>query len=308
MLTPEHNNMGDHAIAYTEIKLLSQFYEVVELTEWQLNRLTDFPFLFKLLVGRSKIYINGGGFLGTIWYPAELIFRKVLTYFKDNIICVFPQTIYYESSLFGKEEFDKSKQIYNACEHLILTAREKYSYDIMLKAYKNVYFIPDIVLFSDITISSQGRHGVQITFRNDIEKTLDEAIIKSVIDRVSLMYDKISYLDMCIDQNVKSAERENALFSHFEKFSQSELVVTDRLHGMIFSAITGTPCAVFNSMSPKVKGVYELAFSDCEYIKMINSVEELDDFIQRVKGKSYVYDKSYLAPYYKKLLELFVED
>jgi len=39
-------------------------------------------------------------------------------------------------------------------------------------------------------------------------------------------------------------------------FSSSKLVVTDRLHGMVFAALAGTPCVVMGNCNYKVKGIY----------------------------------------------------
>lgn len=38
------------------------------------------------------------------------------------------------------------------------------------------------------------------------------------------------------------------------KFRECELVITDRIHGMIFAAITGTPCIALSNY--KIKGTY----------------------------------------------------
>ena len=56
----------------------------------------------------------------------------------------------------------------------------------------------------------------------------------------------------------------------WEHFASSGLVITDRLHGMIFCAITNTPFIVLNNSNGKVRGVfnewiknnYPIAFAD----------------------------------------------
>lgn len=60
----------------------------------------------------------------------------------------------------------------------------------------------------------------------------------------------------------------------FEKklddLKSAELVVTDRLHGMIFAAITSTPCIVLPNYNHKIKYQYE-------WIKHLNYIVFLDD-------------------------------
>ena len=51
-----------------------------------------------------------------------------------------------------------------------------------------------------------------------------------------------------------------------DKFSKAELVITDRLHGMIFSVITKTPCLVFDNKNHKISETYTAWLKDCNYI------------------------------------------
>lgn len=59
------------------------------------------------------------------------------------------------------------------------------------------------------------------------------------------------------------------------------MMVTDRLHGMIFAAITNTPCIVITSKSPKVKGVYQW-IKHLPYIKLVEDLEDLDNAFEAV--------------------------
>src|SRR5699024_1734022 len=84
--------------------------------------------------------------------------------------------------------------------------------------------------------------------------------------------------DTVIDANFEGEIRKKYLERKFKEFSTSKLVVTDRLHGMIFSLITGTPCIAFDNISKKVSGVYEW-FKDTGYIICITEENKylLDD-------------------------------
>ena len=54
-----------------------------------------------------------------------------------------------------------------------------------------------------------------------------------------------------------------------DEFRKSKLVVTDRLHGMLFAAITGTPCIALGNSSGKVKGVYDW-LTHLDYIQYVD--------------------------------------
>ena len=50
--------------------------------------------------------------------------------------------------------------------------------------------------------------------------------------------------------------------------SGKKLVVTDRLHCMIFCAVTGTPCIAFDNSNKKISGVYKMWLGDLNYISV----------------------------------------
>ena len=88
---------------------------------------------------------------------------------------------------------------------------------------------------------------------------------------------------------------------HFgNAFRHTELVITDRLHGMIFSAITGTPCIVINSKSPKVRGCYEW-IRHLDYIQFCDDVSRIKDIYEKMEKKKYEYDNNRLRPFYDSL-------
>ena len=96
-------------------------------------------------------------------------------------------------------------------------------------------------------------------------------------------------------------EREQSVREKLEEFSQAELVITDRLHGMIFSAITSTPCIAMDNLSRKVSGGYEW-LKYLEYIQMVepetismDSVKKMLDY----NGKGY--SRQPLEQYYGKI-------
>ena len=62
-------------------------------------------------------------------------------------------------------------------------------------------------------------------------------------------------------------DRQGQLQELLDAFRKAEIVVTDRLHGMIFSAITGTPCVAFRNRNHKIKSTYDSWLRANEYIR-----------------------------------------
>jgi exopolysaccharide biosynthesis predicted pyruvyltransferase EpsI len=76
-----------------------------------------------------------------------------------------------------------------------------------------------------------------------------------------------------------SIEKRNFVFKELLKdIKQNNIVITDRLHGLIFCYITKTPCIAINSLNNKVKNAID-SYMLCDYIKMIE-INELETSFQ----------------------------
>lgn len=301
--TPMHGNLGDHAIAKSEINFLNKLsVKYIELTGTDLDVL-DFYNSIGIMNNRT-ILINGGGNLGTLWPVEEMRIRKIIINNKKSKIILFPNTIYYADS--EKEELKKSIEIYNAHPNLIVCAREKTSYEFMKKIYKNIVLIPDMVFFLKENNIEFSRNGCLICLRNDKEKTMESDTERKLIDVLrKIFFDNINITDTVVGYQIPIELRNDELEKKLNEFRKAEIVITDRLHGMIFSAITGTPCIVFNSLSPKLKGCYEWIKS-LEYIKFCDDVNEIPELITNLAGKKYLYEMPELDKYYEKLKKLIL--
>lgn len=297
LFTPEHGNLGDHAIAYSETTLLNEMnIDFVEIPYFLLYRIADFKLL--RFFNRKKVLIHGGGYLGTLWFREEEMLRKIVKASPKAHILFLPNTIYYEHNSFGESEFEKSKSIYNTHKKISFCAREKYSYEIMRESYKNVKLIPDMVLFLNECKINFIRNGCVICLRNDLEKTLTDSQQQTIYNEVETLFGKnIVTTDMCVEHNIPPTQRNYELEKKFTQFRQSELVITDRLHGMIFCAITGTPCIVFNSKSHKLKGCYDW-IKHLEYIKFVDDATDISSTFESISKKQFTYTDTNLRQYY----------
>ena len=81
------------------------------------------------------------------------------------------------------------------------------------------------------------------------------------------------------------------------------MVITDRLHGTIFSLITATPCICFDNSNHKVKNSYNSWFKKFPYIVYIRPDEiqtELEKYITQFinYNNSIIYDSNVFNEYY----------
>jgi len=302
VFTPTHGNLGDHAIAVSETELLEKlkipYYEITgnKLEEYYRRNIINY-------MNRRPILVNGGGNLGTLWFGVEKLFRKLIQDNPKSTIMCLPNTFFYENSEWGQKELNESVRIYNKHNKLYLYAREKISYQKMKALYHNVQMVPDMVFALNKSEPAQVRDGCILCLRRDIEKTISQEEEQHLLAVVRELYgDKVEHLDTVQAENIPIPQRKAELEYFWSKFRSAELVITDRLHGMIFAAITETPCAVINSKSPKLIGCYDW-IRDLEYINFCENIAELRESISLVLRAERKYDNSELMPYYEKLMK-----
>lgn len=280
---PVHGNLGDQAILYAEKKFLKDKYPEYIIIEIESSVAVKFIDLFyKIIKSNDLILVHGGGFLGTIWMNEEEMFRTVITKFNKNKIIVFPQTIYFSKDDNGKKILEESKKIYYSHKNLYICCREKYSYEFMQKELPEckVLLIPDIVLYLPCVKNEMNlRKNALFCIRKDKEKV--QYNFDEIINFLNDNKLKIDYTDTVISKKIYNFNRYKEIEKKFKQFSNYKIVITDRLHGMVFAYLTKTPCLVFENSSYKVKGLYEW-IKKSTYIKLYNSStlkKDLEDLI-----------------------------
>ncbi len=303
VLTPTHGNLGDHAIAQAEKQLLFTLaIPFIEITDKELYELQWHKWL-NVFNGRVLL-VHGGGYLGTIWFRAEKLVRALIEENKRSRIIILPNTIYYEDNDEGDQEKENSIRIYNAHKKLTIYARERGSFQQMNRLYRDVKLVPDMVFRIDQSRNDLARKGCILCLRNDIERTRSDetdALVREAAEH--LFGSSVSKRDMVVGHQISVEERGNELEKQFDAFRHAELVITDRLHGMIFSAITGTPCIVINSKSPKVKGCYEW-IQNLDYIRFCEEPGKIEEVWQELPKEERSYPIDQLLPLYKPLVDV----
>lgn len=285
--TPKHGNIGDHAITLS----IYQFFKDLGESLFEVSSF-DRKYILNYIVNHISlddiIMINGGGFMGSQWIEEERMIRDVFLHFPNHKIVIFPQTIYYKEDTNGIEEMNTSLEIYNAHKDLVVCTREMTSYQFACQNFvhaKNLY-IPDMVLYFNNFHLSNDRKNVLFCLRSDAEKSVPNTVIESMRTIFKEKNKCVDETDTVISNGISKKERESIFYNKLLEFSKYEIIVTDRLHGMIFAALTGTPCIVLSNYNYKVKGVYQW-IKDVEYIRFIEDYNMLEDTIEELLSKNY---------------------
>lgn len=296
LLSPEYGNLGDHAIAFSETELLKAIdTEYVEVSNFLIYAMDKFHLL--RFFNKKNILIQGGGYIGSFWKRDDNAVKRIVKKAPRAAIYAFPQTAYYENNEDGKKELAAFEKLFKINGNFTFCAREKISYDNLKDSCNNVKLIPDMAFFLDESEKQLSRHGCLVCLRNDKEMLLADTQKDEIFNAVQKLFgDDVKFTDMCVPHAVLISERNCELEKKFDEFRSAKLVITDRLHGMIFCAITGTPCIVVNSKSPKVKGCYEW-IKHLEYIKFADSISDIRKLYEEIPDKEFLYDNTCFDKY-----------
>lgn len=184
----------------------------------------------------------------------------------------------------GKRALNKAKKVYNSHKNLIVVAKEQTSYELMQKHYTKAQVIKTPVLSLDESEPKRERKGVLICMRQDAEKSLSETQNDFIIEKAKEHFGEPVFYDTHIGRNkMNIEEREVELYKIWTAFKSAELVITDRLHGMIFCYITNTPCLVFQNNNHKIIETYEW-IKENQNIQLINEFDK-NEILNRIKSK-----------------------
>lgn len=280
-LAADYGNLGDVAITYAQTELFKNFFPQYKILELPISEtFSKIKALKNICSTEDIITIVGGGNMGDLYDEIEYCRQFVIKNFLRNKIISFPQTIYFTHTAHGQKKLGETIKAYSLHKNLTLIARDRISHDTMKEFFpKNtVLLVPDIVMSLDKTKPQFKRNGIILCLRNDKEK-LSTIITEQYISKLKNLFGDVHCYDTHIDRSEMSVqERKIELTKIWDTFKHARVVVTDRLHGMIFCFITKTPCLVFPNNNFKIKASFEW-IKDCAYIKFcddfaINKVQE----------------------------------
>ena len=284
MLAAKYNNLGDIAITKAQVDFLKHVlpkdYEVVTVPVNE--TFSAFRSMKRQVNTDTIITLIGGGNSGSLYGFIEWPRRFILRHFSKCRIISFPQTVYFGGG--KKAEIQKKEfvRLCKRCTQLTLVAREKQSFDAYQKMFQGsveCLLFPDIV-FSMKCSSNHSREGIALVLRNDMEKQNHGNITEAVRSYGLSNSITVTENDTC-DVSIND-DGFIELEIYISEIASKKLVVTDRLHGMILSYITGTPCIVFNNNNNKIGSTYETWLSDQNYIRLVDALtnEKMDQMLK----------------------------
>lgn len=279
LMTPDYGNVGDQAIATASMQFLEDNYKEYQIIEIPINLTCRYLHTIKSHINYNDIvFLQGGGNMGNLYRDIDNIRNFVLKILKKNRIISFPITAFFSDNIRGKYVLWRNKKIYKKCRDLTLIARDRYTYNFLINNFNRckVMLSPDMVFYLSLCkLEDSTKSNILICLRQDLESNLGEMreqICKEVFSHFTEAY----LFDTTVDRNITNKRRLIEIESLLRELNLAKVIITDRMHGMILAAVTGTPCIVFEDKNHKIRGSYEW-IQELDYIKILPKSIGLND-------------------------------
>lgn len=296
MHTPSHTNMGDHAIVQGGIDFIRNLLGVnpIEVPD-RLCSAQVFPDVAAKIAADDIVVVSGGFFLGSVWVDGGAAVRRIVAALPQNPIVVLPQTIHYHDDPAGLALLAEDRRVFCSHPRLMICARDAQSSANIKAFYPGVStrLCPDMALFPQRKAYNNARSGVLLCLRSDIEAALD-AREHDDIARIAEGLGPVRLTSMMNSRRFYPHQRDEKLEERYAEFSQAQLVITDRLHGVIFAAITGTPCLALGNNNHKIAQTCRW-LEQLSYIRYVPPGQLTPALMGEYFGRTGQYDPSYYA-------------
>ena len=295
-----YQNLGDMAITYAHVNFLKkEFPDAVVICIPSSETYSSIRTIKRFIRGIDLITIVGGGNIDENYPSLENARLHVVKSFQNNRIISFPQTIFFSESKNGKKMVAKSRKVYQKHQHLMIFTREAASFrrgNELFPKVKNIGLVPDIVLSLQLGVEKIAKDDrIMLCLRSDKESRLDRNFQREIRLQLKTTFGDIIERDT-VDVTIEECKQENCegtLFGFWKELCSCKVVVTDRLHCMLFCVITKTPCVALDNINHKISGVYDAWLKGVPFIKIVQkqNVQSVLTEVERLKEHDYSFFK-----------------
>jgi len=267
------SNVGDHAQAVAIGRWIQKWFPdapVLELDKFQTRRMIP---ALKWLVGPEDLFLlHSGGNLGDRGIWSENARRCIIRNFPNNRIVSLPQTIFFSDTPQGRRERARSRRIYGRHPNLTVIGRDSQSGNLAAELFPRArtLCLPDFVL--SLPPRPQGKRPkpseALLCLRRDDESILTEADRRRLAEELPF---QCEFFDTTLPEPIDVDRRADVLESVLDRFQDSDLVVTDRYHGLVFAVLCRKPCVVLRTVDHKMTSAMEW-FCDVRFVRFAEEI------------------------------------
>lgn len=275
---PMHLNVGDILILKgTEKFFETRKYNVVRRysTFGFPTRESSFPRISK----NTVVVLHGGGNFGDIYRSHQILREKVISFYRQNRIVIFPQTMFFQDG----DKLKETAAVYARHPDLHFLARDQRTYDTFRREFVNdVEMCPDMAhslwgSFPTKRYSGDGEGMPLWMLRRDVEKAEIPEQFRASLGR------PVDWEDLCSDRDRRTAwmsvraDQVNARLG-FKAFPADrnwydftdalvarvnaqilthDRVITSRMHGHILACLLGMRTTLLDNSYGKNSTYYQ---------------------------------------------------
>lgn len=278
--SPDYGNLGDHAIALAERKMFGELFPDTEFIEISCEQYIRENLLIQNVIKESDILLlSGGGYLGSLWLWLEDITKNTIRHYKNNKMIILPQTLYFEENSLGENEKKSLAATLNQHGDLTILLRDMSSFglaDEIFSASVKKLLVPDMAFLLPPR-KSVARRGSLVCIRDDKESMgIDFHDVSRVLADMGLEAECFNTVEEAVYLDNRNERVERLL----DQISGVQIVITDRLHGMILCAVTDTPCIAFDNVSGKVSETYRWLLQEHPRILLCEDMGQLRENVE----------------------------
>lgn len=309
-------NLGDQAQRMCTLELIKRNFPkstLIELGDYGPTLYYDYPkrALFEILacyiklaclkmkVKDTDLFFGHSGYFMVDHHTGWKMFTVMMKYFPRNKMVILPQTVNFYTPVVKKYV----SECFSTNANVTLMCRDNISYEISKKLFPDTH----LLLFPDIVTSLIGtrryngkRDGILFCMRNDVEQYYTPEQIDVLMARFgNIRLKKADTSLHSFGAEYINKKRSQLIWEFIEDFATYQVVITDRYHGTIFSAIASTPVIVINSADHKLSSGVNW-FPQEQFGDYVQFASDLDDAYEKATAILGNTDLTYNNPPYFK--------
>lgn len=260
-LIPNHSNLGDYALYISAKEMITNFFPDYNIIELKINDTSKKIYDVRSMMNKDSdiVILIGGGNMGTRYLTEEFIRQLMFYTFRNFRRIQLPQSYSYEkNSLLSWIFYIISRKIYSINhDKLLITTRDIASFDLFKDNFNNkILLLPDNVLYLSFSkVKKNENHKVLYCLREDKESKYNKKERDEIISYIKNKYSNSKEFDTI---NKTPDTNELAFKQLITEINGAELVITDRLHGLILSYISNTPVIAITTNDHKLRDFFKL--------------------------------------------------
>jgi len=290
-LAADYGNLGDVALTVAAMKLAAK--HLPNHTPYLLtasNIFNDLKSTSQASGDEDVILIVGGGNMGNRYTRLEQARVEVIRHFKRQRIISLPQSCDFSDDDAGRKAALVSAKAYAQHRNLVLFARDNASLLRMQNIFSNcrVSLAPDCVhLLQPHKPAQIG--GTLVLLRMDQESGLGsegrDRLTRFIVNNLQ----QTEFADTAYGSKGTFGFHEKKLREFLPIIASSNRIITDRLHGIIFSELHGISCIGIEGSNSKIRDYHETWLKHYPHLALVKRPEEaqkvLEDFPEQINQR-----------------------